>query len=128
MNAWLSYALLIGTCLLCLTAAFAVAYLLRVFRFSVPAKRLAVLELSQEDLKSQVEAINASHRRLISRVAMREAREAKADQPPKPKMQADSGDRKAELRRSLGLYGANAARVAQSIHVKPEITDGDHST
>lgn len=72
------------------------------------------MESRAEDLQSQTDSLRTSFTRLNARVGMREVRERRQEQPTPPPT-----DTKAALRRSLGLFGPNAARVAQRVHHSP---------
>lgn len=123
MPALPSWFLPIALLTICLSVGYATVSWLRAFASTLPARRLTQLELSQDDLRSQVEALLAQQKRLNARFNMREARD-KPREAIDVSPAADPLERKAKLRRELGLFGANAARVAQSIHTTKGVSDG----
>jgi len=65
------------------------------------AKRMRALEPQIADLRSEFEALLESHKKLRSRIGMRELRERRAGG------ETEKAETKAELRARLGLVGAS---------------------
>lgn len=104
----------------CCSALLVAAALRRAFEFSSPGKRMNSLEIEIADLRSSMQTLLESHKKLRSRIGMRELRERQgmdrtADRggPPPP------GATKAQLR-DYYLRGKTPADVAMSAMTETE--------
>lgn len=114
----LLFVVLTATTISSLLASCAAILWLRVSASTFPTNRLKSLELQAADLQSASDILHAAHKKMYARLAMRESRERAKDSEVPIEADVEPSARKAELRRILGLYGPDAARVAQNLHRK----------
>lgn len=117
MVAW--FALLLAftsTCVSVASALYAVNYWKRASESFSRLKNYHQVTQDMVDLQSSMSNLLESHKRLRSKIGMQELRARRSGEEATEEPTSTVPNSKATLRRSLGLYGNDQARAAQSIH------------
>jgi len=112
----LSLAVLISICAALFAVSCAVVCWREASAFSSMKKRLRELESSVEPLSLRVKEIEMRYQSVAKRYALESRRDPETGKAA-PAVPAKA-ETKEDVRRRLGLVGANAARVAHSIHAQ----------